>query len=128
MPENTQAAGQGQAQQAPFGTSSSTGPTPNAGYKAAAFQRLGLLTNQLTELLPLLGATSEEGQAVMKAISTLAKLVPTGSSSPTADRNSIQQMAMKNEQNSALQKQMQAQPGQQGAGAPPSMPPARVAA
>jgi len=61
-----------QPQQAPFGSSPATGPTPNKGYEAAAMQRVGVLVKQMTEILPQVGATSDLGQALMKSITALA--------------------------------------------------------
>ena len=115
----------GSPSQAPFGTSPATGPTPNRGYEAAGLQRLGLVVKQLEEILPLVGAGSEMGKEVLKALNALVKLVPAGSVSPAAQKNNIQQIAARNAQENqqmqALKQQkMQAtQGGQppQGAGA-----------
>jgi hypothetical protein len=112
--------GAAQPQQPPFGSSSATGPTPNKGYEAAAAQRVGVIVKQMTEILPMVGATSELGQALMKAMTSLAKHVPPGSTSNAAEKNSIEKMAMQNQQNGAIQQQMK--PGQPGAAPPPSMP------
>ena len=68
----------------------------------------------------MVGATSELGQALMKAMTSLAKHVPPGSTSNAAEKNSIEKMAMQNQQNGAIQQQMK--PGQPGAAPPPSMP------
>ena len=110
-----------------MGVSPATGPTPNKGYEAAAIQRVGLIIKQLTDLLPMAGATSDIGKTVMKAINDLAKHVPPGSTSPAAEKNSIEQMAMRNAQQSQMMQQMR--PGAQGApggapaaGGPPQMP------
>jgi len=110
-----------QPQQPPFGSSPATGPTPNKGYEAAAMQRVGVLVKQMTEILPMVGATSELGQALMKSMTSLAKHVPPGSTSNAAEKNSIEKMAIQNQQNGQMQQQMK-QPGQSGAAPPPSMP------
>jgi len=47
--------------------------------------------------------------------------VPPGSTSNAAEKNSIEKMAIQNQQNSGMVQQMK-QPGQQGAAPPPSMP------
>ena len=109
--------GQPPAKQAPFGSSPATGPTPNRGYEAAAAQKLGLVLKQLGEMIPLAGATSEMGMAIMDMIKKGSKFVPQGSVTPAAEKNQIDNMAMKNTQNNA---QMQAimQQKQQG-GIPP---------
>ena len=66
----------------------------------------------------MLGASSEPGREILKALNILVKLVPAGSSSPAAEKNNIEQMAMRNtrdnQQMQALQ-QMRMQGGQQGA-------------
>lgn len=115
----------GQPQQPPFGQTPVTASTPNKGYEAAALQKLGVIVKQLEPLLALLGSSSEPGQAVLKAINSLAKFVPPGSVTPAQTKNVLDSAQMQNTQNNA---QMQAlrqrmmQGGQQGA-APPQMPP-----
>jgi hypothetical protein len=104
-----------------MGSSPATGPTPNKGYEAAAMQRVGVLVKQMTEILPMVGATSDLGQALMKSITALAKHVPPGTTSNAAEKNSIEKMAIQNQQNGAMQQQMR-QPGQGGAQPPPAMP------
>jgi len=105
-----------------MGASPMTGPTPNAGYKAAGLQKLGSALKQLEALVPLFGATSEEGQAVMKALTSLGKFVPPGSVTPASDSANMAQAQMKATQ---MNQQMQAlkqggAPG--GGGAQPPMP------
>ena len=114
MPETAPAAAP-QQQQAPFGASPATGPTPNKGFEAAAAQRLGLVIKQLEELVSLAGATSEVGQAALKMLNIGVKLVPAGSVSPASAKNNIEQMAMKNaQQNQQMQALKQQQQGGQG--------------
>jgi hypothetical protein len=108
------AGGQAPPKQAPFGSSPATGPTPNRGYEAAAAQKLGLVLKQLGELIPMAGATSELGMAIMDMIKKGSKFVPEGSVTPAAEKNQIDNMAMKNTQNNA---QMQAIMAQKAAGA-----------
>lgn len=113
MPVQTPAAVPGQpappaqagAGQAPFGTTSATGPTPNRGLEAAGLQRLGLVVKQLEEMVPLFGASSDVGKAVLDALNKLIKHVPSGSVTPASQRNQIEQMAMRNVQSN---QQMQA--------------------
>ena len=124
MPEEMPpTAGGDSPQQAPMGVSSVTGPTPNKGYEAQVIQRLGSMVNQLTEMLPLVGATSEMGTMIMDTIKKFAKHVPPGASSPASERNNIQQMGMKNAQNMQMMQQMRPgaspQGGQQPGGPPP---------
>jgi hypothetical protein len=91
-----------------MGVSPATGPTPNKGYEAAALQRIGLVIKQLTEILPLAGATSDLGKTILKSLDSLAKHVPSGANTQASERNAIDQMAMKNAQsqqtNQALMK------------------------
>src|ERR1700744_220560 len=117
-PAGAKPPGAAQPQQAPFGSSPATGPTPNKGYEAAAMQRVGVLVKQMTEILPMVGATSELGASLMKAIQGLAKHVPPGSTSNAAEKNSIEKMAIQNQQNGQMQQQMK-QPGATGAVPPP---------
>ncbi len=109
-----------------MGASPMTGPTPNAGYKAAGLQKLGSALKQLETLVPLFGATSEEGQAVMKALSSLGKFVPPGSVSPASDSANMQQAQMKavagNQQMQALKAQQAGGGAPGGGGQQPPMP------
>lgn len=108
-----------------MGSTSAVGSTPNKGYEAAGLQKLGVLVKQMERMLPELGATSEAGQAVLKALNSLVKFVPSGSVTPAAQKNSIEEqqrsMAQNNQQMQALQmmRQKMAQGGgqQPGAGA-----------
>src|SRR5580704_5314244 len=116
MPIPAPAAPGGQPPQPPFGQTPATGATPNKGYEAAGMQKLGVIVKQLETLLPELGATSEAGQAVLKALNSLVKFVPAGSVTPAAQKNSIEaqqrQAAQQNQQMMAL-KQRAAQGGGQ---------------
>ncbi len=106
-----------------MGASSATGPTPNRGLEAAGMQKLGLIVKQLTELLPLLGAGSEPGQAVLKTLSSLSKFVQPGSVTPAAERNITEQQMIQQVQNAAMLQQMKQASMQQGAGGAPGGPP-----
>ncbi len=82
-------------------------------------QKLGVIVKQMEAALPELGAGSEAGQALLKALSALVKFVPAGSVTPAAQKNSIEAqqraMAERNQQMMAL-KQRAAGPS---AGSPP---------
>jgi len=110
-------------QQPPFGSTPATGSTPNKGYEAAGLQKLGVLVKQMETLLPEVGASSEVGQAVLKALNSLVKFVPAGSVTPAAQKNSIEaqqrNMAQNNQQMQAIQqmRQKMAQGGQQSGAA-----------
>ena len=117
MPMQTPGAQSGQQQTAPpNGSSPATGPTQNKGYEAAGLQRLGSVIKMMTDLLPLVGATSDIGKELMASMTKLSKFVPAGSVSPAADRSNIEQAAMRNTQNNAQMQAVQ-QMRQQG-GAP----------
>src|ERR1700690_85514 len=100
----------GQPPQPPFGQTQATGSTPNKGYEAAGLQELGVLVKGMEKLLPMLGASSEPGQAVLKALNSLVKFVPAGSVTPAAQKNSIEaqmrQQAQGNQQMAALKQRM----------------------
>ena len=103
-----------------MGASPATGPTPNKGFEAAGLQRLGLVIKQLEQLVPMLGAGSEPGKAVLEALGKLAKHVPSGSVTPGAERAGLEKAMMQNSQNNqAIQRmrQQQAQGGQAQAAA-----------
>ena len=118
-----QAPGAQQPQQPPSGVSPATGPTPNKGYEAAAAQRLGLVIKQLEELIPMAGATTDIGKACLDALNKLVKFVPAGSVSPASAKNNIEQMAMKNAQQSQTMKSMSPGGGGAGGGQPGAAPP-----
>ncbi len=80
---------------------------------------MGLVLKQLGELIPLAGATSEMGMAIMDMIKKGSKFVPQGSVTPAAEKNQIDNMAMKNTQNNAQMQAIMAQK-QQGGGAAPA--------
>lgn len=111
MPETSPAAAP-QQPQAPFGQSAATGPTQNKGFEAAAAQRLGLVVKQLEELIPLAGATSDIGKAALDALTKLVKFVPSGSVTPAAAKNNIDQMAQRNAQNNQQMQAIRAQSAQ----------------
>ena len=100
------------------------GATPNKGFEAAGIQKLGVIVKELESLVPMVGATSEVGKAVLDSLSKLAKHIPTGAVSPASQRNVIQEMMQKAQQNGSMQQQLDKQraqppgPAQAGAGAP----------
>ena len=89
-----------------MGSTPATGPTPNTGFEAAGLQRLGLIIKQLEQLVPMFGSGSDPGKAVLEALNKLAKHVPTGASTPAAERTNIDRMSMQNTQNNAAMQQM----------------------
>ena len=123
MPDGTPAPVPGQPPQqpqAPFGQTPAVGPTPNRGHEAAGLQKLGVALQNLQDALPLLGANSEPGQALLDMIKKLAKFVPPGSMTPAANRNQLEATAMKQGQNNQQMQQLKAMQAQkmQGGGQP----------
>lgn len=112
-----------QPQQAPFGSSPATGPTPNKGYEAAALQRLGLVVKQLQEMVPLAGVGTDVGKGVLDALRILSKLVPPGSVTPASEKNQLESQMMKNAQGNQQMMALRAQmAGGQGGGQPGQQP------
>lgn len=111
--------------EAPFGNSSATQPTVNAGYEAAAMQKVGVLVKQVQDIMNLVGAGSEMGKKLLKVLNTLVAIAPAGNVSNASERNMLEQSLMKNTQNGqtiAALKQGQAAGGQKPpVAAPPAM-------
>lgn len=97
-----------------MGSSPVTGPTPNKGFEAAGTQKLGLVIKQLTDMFGMFGPGSDQGKDILKALNILAKHVPPGSVTPGAERNSLEQMMLKNAQQTQAMQALKP-----GAGAPP---------
>lgn len=72
-----------------------------------------MVIKQLEGLLPLVGSGSEIGKDVLKALNSLAKHVPSGSVTPAAEKNNIQQMMMRQQQNAQQMQAMKPQGAQQ---------------
>lgn len=102
--------------QPPFGSSPVSQPTPNKGHEAAGLSRLAVIVQLMTETVPLLGASSEPGQALLKALNALAKHAAPGSVSPGVQQSTMERLL-------AQQKQMGPQIAAMRAG-PPNAPPA----
>jgi lysophospholipase L1-like esterase len=114
MPEPAPVANPNPAQQKPpFGQAAAAQPTPNRGYEAAGLQRLGLVVQQLQELLPQLGSGSDAGQAVLKALTGLSKFVPPGSVTPAAQKQQLERMAQAQQQGNQQMQALAAQRQQQ---------------
>ncbi len=115
--------------QAPFGNSGATQPTPNNGMEAAALQRVGIIIKQVQDAMGLVGAGSETGKELLKALNILVKLSPAGNVSNASERNMLEQSLMRNTQNGqqqAMLKQSQAQ--KPPAGQPPVQAPPQAGA
>lgn len=123
-----QGAGGPPPQAAPFGASGAMGPSPNAGHEAAGRQALGSVLQQLSRIVTLVGASSELGVAISKAIGSLGKHVQPGQAPPAANANHLQAAQMQNLQQQQMAQMMQQRMAAQGAGAggggggPPAAP------
>jgi hypothetical protein len=56
---------------------------------------MSVIVKQLEEIIPMLGATSEAGQAAAEAMLKLAKHVPQGAVPGGVEKNAMEQAAMK---------------------------------
>lgn len=110
--------------QAPFGNSSATQPTPNNGMEAAALQKVGVLIKMTQDVMQLVGAGSETGKELLKALNILVKLSPSGNVSNASERNMLENSLMRNTQNGQQQQMLKAQ-AQKPPGAP-GQPPAQA--
>ena len=111
--------------QAPVGVAPATQATPNRGYEMAGLQGLAVVLKNLEALVPRLGATSEAGADVLKAIRLISKHVQPGSVSPAAQRNELMSQMQRMQQGAAQLNQMRqmARP----AGPPPGAVPGPAA-
>ena len=114
--------------QPPTGSSPATSPVPNKGLEAAGMAKLGLVIRQLETIVPLLGAGTEAGRDVLKALTSLSKHVPPGAVSPGVEKSAMDQMQLKMKQQTPQLEQMRAALNKPG-GEPPAgaEPPAAAA-
>lgn len=103
----------------PFGPSPVSLPVPNRGLEAAALARVKVALKILEMAVPALGAETEPGRAVLDAIRSLAKHVPPGSSSPGVETTALQDLMLRQRQESPMHQVMRAM----GSGAAPPAPP-----
>ena len=112
--------------QPPVGSSPATGPVPNKGQEAAGLAKLGLVVRMLESLVPSLGAGTEAGKDVLKALTSLSKHVPPGAVSPGIEQTSLMKMMQDQRQQqpqiAAMRAAMSGQPPGGGAPPPPAPP------
>jgi hypothetical protein len=84
----------------------------------AGKQKLSMALKALEGALPLFGASSDAGQAILKAMQTLGKIAQPGDVSQAGEMNQLQKMLLQSAQSGQQQKAIQ----QQGAGAPGGAP------
>jgi hypothetical protein len=113
--------------QPPFGPQSAQQPTPNLGMMAAAMAQVSWAVKLLETALPLLGASSDQGKAVVRALQVLTKHVPTNESpgiEGTAQQGTQLQDAQDRSMMQLLRSQMQPMQGAvEPAGSTATMPP-----
>lgn len=123
--------------QPPVGSSPATGPVPNKGQEAAGMAKLGLAIRLLESIVPQLGAGTEAGRDVLKALTSLSKHLPPGAVSPGVEKTSLMNMMQSQRQQQPQIAAMRAamaggqspggqSPGGQPGGEPPT-PPAQAA-
>ena len=113
--------------QPPVGSSPATGPVPNKGMEAAGRAKLGLVVRLLESLVSPLGASTEAGKDVLKALTSLSKHVPPGAVSPGVEQTSLMKLMVDQKQQQPQIAAMRAamsgqQPNPGGGAAPPPSP------
>ncbi len=110
--------------QPPFGSSPVQMPTPDRGAQAGALAQVAWAVRLLEQAVQPLGMTTDVGQAITKAISSLAKHIPQGSTSPGVEQSALRDMMMKAKQDQPQQAVLSALgQGQPPGGQPPAQPP-----
>lgn len=94
----------------------------------AGKQKLAIALKALEDALPLFGASSDGGQAILKAMQSLGKIAHPGDVSPTGEGNQLQKMLMRVAQGAQQQKQIQQGGGTPGAAPGAGAPPQAAAA
>lgn len=112
MPQDQEAQPTPPQGQSPPGSSPATTPVPNRGQEAQALAGLSVVVNALLKLAPQFGASTDVGQAVLKAVTTLAKHVPPGSTSPGVENNAMMKMQREHVQNQPMAAMAAARSGQ----------------
>ncbi len=97
-PPGASGASRPQSGQPPFGSSPTTNPQASQGNEAAAVARVDVIIKLLSQTLPLAGAASELGSAIMDCIKKLSKYAPTGQVSPGIQQSQIQSLLAKQQQ------------------------------
>ena len=120
VPSSLPTVGQsGMPGQPPAGPQALTQPTPNRGSEAAGLAFVGGAVEALKRALSMLDVASEPGQAVMKALSSLSKHVPPGSTAPGIENNAFAQLMNERKQNNPLIQLMRSRGQAMPSGIPP---------
>lgn len=83
---------------------------------------MSLILKVMERVLPLVGAESDMGRAVIDAMKTISKAVPQGSVPPSMENNFLQGMMQRRAQMAPQIAAMQGKPPGMPGGAPPTPP------
>ena len=97
-------------------------PTPNRGLQAAALAQVQQAVRILEKALPMLGVGTEQGKDVMKALTTLSKHIPAGSTSPGVESSALSQLLGQQRQDQPLLQMLRSQAAKGNAAAPITPP------
>ena len=100
--------------QPPFGSSQVQAPTPNRGLQAKSMEKVKVAVRLLELALPELGASTPQGQAVMKAITSLSRQVGQGAPGGGVEKSELQSLMLNAKQQQPMMDMLRAQ----GAGGP----------
>lgn len=103
------------------GPTPASAPTANQGQAAAGVAIIGVIVKLMERAIPLLGAGSEAGQALVKGLSSLSKHAPLGGMSPGVEAAELQKLQMQQRAGApaALAQQAAAHPPMGAPAAPP---------
>ena len=82
--------------------------------------RLSVIVRLMEETIPLLGVGSEPGQALLKALNSLAKHVPPGAVTPGVQRSTMERLLAQQKQQGPQIAAMRAGQPMPGGAPPPS--------
>jgi len=114
--------------QPPFGSSPVAQPTPNRGLQAGALGIVAQAVRLLEKALPMLGAETEPGKDVMRALPMLSKHIPPGAMNQGVENTALQQLMMQQRQQAPMLAALRAMQGGQAGGGGQAAPPAPPAA
>lgn len=97
-------------------------PTPNRGLQAAGLAYVTQAVRILSMALPILGAETDQGGAVMSAIKSLTKHIPPGSGSAGVENSALRNLMMQQKANAPMQQVLRNQGGGGAPGGAPPMP------
>ena len=66
----------------------------NKGLQSAALAKVQVAVRILEKALGDLGSSTDQGKELMKALTALGKMVPSGSTSPGVEQTALQQLMM----------------------------------